>query len=137
MLVAPTPRVLSPSHTTTMDTTEPHSNTPQVEQDPSSPRFNSSENEDSHKDVKDHRARITKSNKTNKKPSPPFKSIKTHKHQLETQNNQFQRLKSGNQYSDTPRNQDDRDLVDLNVRVTNNDVDHWVMVTDPPQNPQI
>ena len=52
MLVMPTCRVLSPSQMTRVDITEPHSNTPQVEQDPSSPRFNSSENEDSHKDVK-------------------------------------------------------------------------------------
>ena len=83
-LVGPTPRVPSPSHMTTEDTTGPNFNIPWIEQDSSSPRFNSSENEGSHKDVKGHRARITKSNKTNKKTSPPFKSIKTHKHQLET-----------------------------------------------------
>ena len=45
-------------------------------------------------------------------------------------------MKSRNQYSDTPKNQDDRDVVGLNVRVMNN-IDHWDMVTDPPQNPQI
>ena len=59
MLDVPTPRVLSPSQMTTVDTTDPYSNTPQVEQGPSSPGFNSSENEGSHKDVKGHRARIT------------------------------------------------------------------------------
>ena len=96
MLVAPTPRIPSPSQMTTVYTTGPNSNIPNREQDPSSPRFNSSENEGSHKDIKGHRATSTKSNKTNKKPSPPFESIKTYKHQLETQKNQFQRSKSGN-----------------------------------------
>ena len=86
-LVVSTPRVPSPSQMTTVGTTGPNSNTPQKEQDPSSARFNSSENEGSYKDIKGHRPRITKSNKTNKKPSPPFKSIKTHKHHLETQKN--------------------------------------------------
>ena len=65
-LVVSTPRALSPSQTTTVVTTGPYSNTPQVEQDPSSPRFISSENEGSHKDVKGHRARIMNSKKTNK-----------------------------------------------------------------------
>ena len=106
MLVAPTPRVPSPSQMTTVNTTGPNSNIPLTEQDPSSPKFISSKNEGSHKDIKGHRARITKSNETNKKPSPPFKSIKTQKHQLETQKDQFHRLKSGNQYSNTPKNQD-------------------------------
>ena len=80
MLVAPTPRVPSPSQMTTLDTTGPNSNIPWTEQDPSSPRFNSSKNEGSHKDVKGHRARIMKSNKTNEKPSPllnPLKLINT------------------------------------------------------------
>ena len=61
---------------TTVDTSEPHSKTPQIEQDPFSPRFNSSENEGSHKDIKGHRARITKSNKTNKKPSLPLNPLR-------------------------------------------------------------
>ena len=77
-----------------------------------------------------------KSNKTNAKPSPPFKSIETHKHQLETWKNKFQRLKSGYQYSNPPKNQDKIDLLGLNIRVMNNDVDHWDTVTDPAQNPQ-
>ena len=81
-LVAATTRAPSPSQTTTVDTTGPNSNIPLTEQDPSSSRFNSSENEGSHKG---HRARIMKSNNTNKKPSPPFQSIKTCKHQLKTQ----------------------------------------------------
>ena len=34
MLVAPTPRVFSPSQMTTVDTTKLHSNTTQIEQDP-------------------------------------------------------------------------------------------------------
>ena len=46
-------------------------------------------------------------------------------------------MKNRNQYSYYPKNQDERDLVDLNVRVTNNDADHWDMVTNPPPNPQI
>ena len=46
-------------------------------------------------------------------------------------------MKNRNQYSDTPKNQDDRDLADLNIRVVNNNVDHWDMVTNPPQTPQI
>ena len=123
----------SPSQITTVDSAAPNQHS-QIEQDPSSPRFDSSENEGFHKDVKNHRARITNCNKTNKKASPTFKSIKTCKHQLETQKNQFQRLKSGNQYSNTPKNLDERDPTDLNLRVMNNDVDHWDMVTDPPQN---
>ena len=69
-LVAATPIVPSPSQMATVDTTGPNSNTPQIEQDPSSPRFNSSKNEGSHKVIKGHRARIMKSNKTNKKTSP-------------------------------------------------------------------
>ena len=69
-LVVPTPRVLSPSQMTTVGTTDPHSNTPQVEQDPSLPRCNFSKNEGSHKDVKGHRARITKSSKTNRNQAP-------------------------------------------------------------------
>ena len=80
MLVAPTPRVPSHSQTITVDTTGPYSNIPQTEQDPSSPMFNSSDNEGSHKDVKGCRARIMKSDKTNKKPSPllnPLKLVST------------------------------------------------------------
>ena len=58
------------------------------------------------------------------------------------QKNQSQRNR--NQHSDTqhpcPRtdgkDQDDRDLVDLNVRVTNVDADYQDMVTAPSQNPQ-
>ena len=30
----------------------------------------------------------------------------------------------------------DKDLLWLNVRMMNDDVDHWGMVTDPPQTPQ-
>ena len=45
-------------------------------------------------------------------------------------------LKSENQYSNTSKNQDDKDLVGLNVRTMNDDVDHWNMVTELPQNPQ-
>ena len=78
--VIPTPRVPSHSQMTTVDTTGPNSNILQIEQDPSSPRFNSSENEGSHKDIKGYWAGIMKSNKTNKKPSPLFKFIKTCKH---------------------------------------------------------
>ena len=70
MLVVPTPRTLSPRQMTTLDNTDSHSYTPQVEQDPSSPRFHSSENESCHEDIKGHMDRITESNKTNKKPSP-------------------------------------------------------------------
>ena len=33
-------------------------------------------------------------------------------------------MKNKNQYFDTPKIQVDRDLIDLNVRVTNNDVDN-------------
>ena len=62
MLVTPTPRVLSPRQTILVDTTGLNSNILQTEQDPSSPRFNSFENESSHKDVKGCRAKITKSN---------------------------------------------------------------------------
>ena len=39
-------------------------------------------------------------------------------------------------YSNTPKNQDDRDLVGLNVSMMNDDANQWDMVTDPPQNPQ-
>ena len=85
MLVAPTSRIPSPCQKTTVDITGPNSNTPWIEQDPSSPRFNYSQNKVSHKDVKGHRARIMKSNKTNKKTEPPFKSIKTSKQPLESQ----------------------------------------------------
>ena len=46
-------------------------------------------------------------------------------------------MKNRNQYSDTPKNQDDGDLVDPNVWVINNDPDHWDTVTNPPSNPQI
>ena len=45
-------------------------------------------------------------------------------------------MKSGNQYSNTPKNLDEREFIDLNVGVMNNDADHWDMVTDPPKNPQ-
>ena len=34
-LIVPTPRVFSPIQLTTLDTTDPHFNTPQVEKDPS------------------------------------------------------------------------------------------------------
>ena len=116
-----------------MDTNGPNSNISQTEQDQSSPRYKSSKNESSHKDDKGHTARITKSNKTNKQPSPPFKSIKTHKHQLETPKNQYHRLKSGNQHSTSPKNQDNKDLVGLNVGMINDVLEHWDMVTEPPQ----
>ena len=33
-------------------------------------------------------------------------------------------MKNRNQHSDTPKDQNDRDLVDLNIRVTNANVDH-------------
>ena len=66
----PTPRVLNASQMATVDTTDPQSNTPQVEQVHSLHRFNFPENEGSHKDGKGHRARITKSSKTNSKPNP-------------------------------------------------------------------
>ena len=46
-------------------------------------------------------------------------------------------MRSRNQYSETPKNQDDRDLIGLNIRVMNNAADHWDTVTDPLQNPQI
>ena len=70
MLLVPTPRALSPRHMFSVDITGLDSNIPQTEQDPSSPRFNSFKNEGSHKDVKGHRAKVMKINKTNKKPSP-------------------------------------------------------------------
>ena len=44
-LVTPTPRVPSPSQMTTVNTPGPDSNISQIEQDPSSPRFNFSEND--------------------------------------------------------------------------------------------
>ena len=46
-------------------------------------------------------------------------------------------MKNTNQCSNIPKNQNDRDLVDLNVRVTNANADHWDTVTNPYQNPQI
>ena len=74
----------------------------------------------------------------------PFKSIKTCKHQLEMQKNQSHRNRNGNQHSDTThpclrtdsKDQDERDVVDLNTRMTNADADHQDMVTDPSQNYQ-
>ena len=51
-LVTPTPRVPSPSQMTTMDTTGTNSNIPQIEQDPPSPRFHSSENKGSTKTLR-------------------------------------------------------------------------------------
>ena len=91
-IVVPTPRVLNASQTTTVDTIDLQSNTPQVEQVQSSYRFNFPMNKGSHKDFKGCRARIAKGSKTNSKLNPPFKSIKTGKHQLETQKkNQSQR----------------------------------------------
>ena len=134
MLVAPTPRVPSPRETISVDTTGLNSNIAQTEQDSSSPWFNSFKNEGSHKDVKGCKAKITKSKKTNKKPSPPFKSIKTCKHQLETQKNQFQGWKSGNQYSNTPKNQDNKDLEGLYNRMMNDDAHQRDTVIDPPPN---
>ena len=80
MLVAPTPRVPSPRQMNTVDNTGPSSNTPLIEQDPSSPRFNSSENEGSDKNVKVCKARIMKSNRTNKNQAPllnPLKLVST------------------------------------------------------------
>ena len=84
-IVVPTPRVLNASQMATVDTTDPQSNISQVQQAYSSHRLNFPENEGSHKDIKGCRARITKNSKTNSKPNPPFKSVKTHKHLLETQ----------------------------------------------------
>ena len=40
MIVVPTPRVFNASQMTTVDTTDPQSNSPQVEQVLTSPRFN-------------------------------------------------------------------------------------------------
>ena len=59
---------------------------------------------------------------------------------MENWKNQSQRNR--NQYSDIPhpclrtdaKDQDDRDLADLNARVTNADADHQDMMTDPSQN---
>ena len=85
MIVVPTPRVLNASQNGYSNTTDPQSNTPQVVQVQSSHRFNFPENEGSHKDIKACRARTTKSSKTSSKLNPHFKSIKTHKHLLETQ----------------------------------------------------
>ena len=82
MLVVPTPRAPSPRQMISVDTTGLDSKISQTEQDQSSPKFNSFKNEGSHKDVNGHRAKLTKTNKTNKKPRPPFKSINTCKHQL-------------------------------------------------------
>ena len=60
IILVPTPRVLNASQTATVDTTDPQSNIPQVEQVQYSHRFNFPANEGSHKDAKGHRARITK-----------------------------------------------------------------------------
>ena len=46
-------------------------------------------------------------------------------------------MKNRNQCSDTPKDQKDRDLVDLNFRVTNANLDHQDTVTNTSQNPQI
>ena len=63
-LAVPTCRVLNTSQMTTMDTTDIHSHA--IEQVMSSPRFNFSENEGSHKGVRGHRARAAKGSKANK-----------------------------------------------------------------------
>ena len=88
MLVVFTPRVLSPSQMTAVDTANPHSNTPQVEQDPSSPRFNSSEKKVLTKTLKVTGLELLKMARLIET-KPPFKYIKTHKHQLETKKNNF------------------------------------------------
>ena len=107
MLVVPTPKVLSPSQMATVDTTEPHSNTPQIEQDTSSPRFNFSENKGSLNDVKGHRARNTKVTRLIKKQAPLFNPLELVNINWKLKKKkQFQRLKSKNQYFDTPKNQD-------------------------------
>ena len=82
-IVVPTPRVPNTGQMTTVNTTVPQSITPQVWQVQSS--YDVPENEESYKEIKDHKAKITKNSKTNNKPKPPFKSIRTHEHQLETQ----------------------------------------------------
>ena len=46
-------------------------------------------------------------------------------------------MKNRNQYSETPKDQNERDLIDQNVRVTNANVDHQDTVTIPSPNPQI
>ena len=70
MLVAPIPRILSPRQMISVDTTGLDSNIPWTEKDPYSPRFNSFENKGSHKDINGNRAKIMKSNKTNKNKAP-------------------------------------------------------------------
>ena len=132
-LVAPTPRVLSPRQMISVDTTGLNCNIPQTEQDPSSHRFHSFENEGSHNDVKGCRAKIMKSNKTHKKPSPPFKSIKTPIGNLKESISRAEKWKSVFQH---PKNQDNKDLVGLNARMMNYDADYLDTVIDPPQYPQ-
>ena len=46
-------------------------------------------------------------------------------------------MKNRNQHSDTPKDQNDRSLVDPNITVTNANVDHQDEVTNPSQNPKI
>ena len=65
-----TPRVPYTGQTNTEDTTVPKFITPQVGQVQSSHRSNFPENEESHKEIKKHNVRITKSIKINTKPNP-------------------------------------------------------------------
>ena len=65
-----TSRVPNTGQTATVDTTVPQSITPQVGQVQSSHRSNSPENEESHKEIRNHKSRMTKSIKTNTKPTP-------------------------------------------------------------------
>ena len=46
-------------------------------------------------------------------------------------------MKNRNQCSNTPKDQNNRNLVGPNFRVTNANADHWDTVINPPQNPQI
>ena len=46
-------------------------------------------------------------------------------------------MKNRNQCYNSPKNQNDRDLVDLNIRVTNANADYQDTVTNPSQTPQI
>ena len=75
---------------------------------------------------------MIKSSKTNHKPNPPFKSIKTHNTNWKLKKS-ISKNKNINQYSDTPKVQDD-DVVDWIARVTNTDADHQDMVANPSQN---
>ena len=69
-IVVPMPRVPTFGQMTTVDTTVPNP-LPPIGQVQSSLRSNFPEEEETHKEIKDHRARITKSSKTNTKPKPP------------------------------------------------------------------